>query len=79
MDFYLNKKNTYQRLVTEFEKYESLVVAFDFDNTVYDFHHVGLEFTDVISLLRDLKKIGCYLIVFTANEDETFVKNYCQT
>ena len=34
MDFYLDKKNTYQRLVSEYEKYESLVVAFDFDNTV---------------------------------------------
>ena len=78
MDFYLDKKNTYQRLISEYEKYETLVVAFDFDNTVYDFDNAGLEFTDVISLLRDLKKIGCYLIVFTANEDEAFVKKYCK-
>jgi len=78
MDFYLDKKNTYQRLISEYEKYETLVVAFDFDNTVYDYHNVGLEFTDLILLLRDLKKIGCYLIVFTANEEETFVKKYCK-
>lgn len=78
MDFYLDKKNTYQRLVSEYEKYESLVVAFDFDNTVYDYHNAGIEFSEVISLLIDLKKIGCYMIVFTANEDEIFVKNYCK-
>jgi FMN phosphatase YigB (HAD superfamily) len=74
MDYYLNKENTQKRL---FEEY-SLVVAFDFDNTVYDFHQNGWRFENMIQLLQDLKSIGCYLIVFTANEDENFVKNYCQ-
>jgi len=77
MDFYLKKENTFERLLKEYKAYDSLVVAFDFDNTVYDFHQVGLEFNHVITLLQKLKKIGCYLIVFTANEDEDFVKSYC--
>jgi len=78
MDFYLKKENTYERLLREYKKYNSLVVAFDFDNTVYDFHQKGLEFPKMIQLLQDLKKIGCYLIVFTANEDNDFIKNYCR-
>ena len=78
MDFYLKKENTFERLLREYKKYDSLVVAFDFDNTVYDFHQKGLNFTDVITLLQNLKKIGCYLIIFTANEDEDFVKKYCK-
>lgn len=77
MDFYLKKENTFERLLKEYKAYNSLVVAFDFDNTVYDFHQEGLDFKDVITLLQKLKKVGCYLIVFTANEDEDFVKNYC--
>lgn len=77
MDFYLKKENTFERLLKEYKAYNSLVVAFDFDNTVYDFHQVGLDFTDVITLLQKLKNIGCYLIIFTANEDEDFVKSYC--
>lgn len=77
MDFYLKKENTFERLFKEYKVYNSLVVAFDFDNTVYDFHQVGLGFKDVIKLLQNLKKIGCYLIVFTANDDEDFVKKYC--
>lgn len=78
MDFYLKKENTFGRLLKEYKAYDSLVVAFGFDNTVYDFHQVGLDFKDVITLLQKLKKIGCYLIVFTANEDENFVKRYCK-
>ena len=77
MDFYLKKENTFERLLKEYKAYDSLVVAFDFDNTVYDFHQVGLDLKDVIILLQKLKKAGCYLIVFTANEDEGFVKSYC--
>lgn len=77
MDYYLNNENTYNRLKSEYEKYSSLVVAFDFDNTVYDYHKKGLLFDDVIALLRELKALNCCLIVFTANEDEDFVKTYC--
>jgi DNA-binding LacI/PurR family transcriptional regulator len=78
MDFYLKNENTFERLFKEYKVYNSLVVAFDFDNTVYDFHQVGLDFKDVIKLLQNLKKIGCYLIVFTSTDDEDFVKRYCK-
>ena len=78
MDQYLNTDNAYQRLLNEYEKYDSIVVAYDFDNTVYDYHKVGNTYTQVISLLRELKAISCYLIIFTANEDQDFVKNYCK-
>ncbi len=77
MDYYLNSENTYQRLEREYQQYNALVVAFDFDNTVYDYHQKGLEFTQVIELLRQLKQIGCYLIIFTANDDYEFIKEYC--
>ena len=77
MDYYLNTQNTYDRLFDEYKKYSSLVVAFDFDNTVYDYHKKGWEFKKLIALLQKLKKIGCHLIIFTANEDENFVKSYC--
>jgi len=77
MDYYLNTENTFNRLLKEYKEHKSLVVAYDFDNTVYDFHQEGHEYKDVIGLLRQLKGIGCYLIVFTANEDIDFIKKYC--
>lgn len=76
MDYYLNTENSYQRLKSEYDKYGSIVVAYDFDNTVFDYHGNGWKFEKTIDLIRKLKAIECFLIVFTANEDETFVKQY---
>ena len=77
MDHYLNPNNATNRLIKEYCKYDRLTVAYDFDNTVYDYHKEGHQYTDMIDLLVKLKEMGCYLIIFTANEDEDFVKQYC--
>jgi len=76
MDQYLRVNSSYERLKSEYDKYGSIVVAFDFDNTVYDFHKEGHTYDDVIQLLRNLKSIGCYLICFTASEEIEFIHNY---
>ncbi|MBB6672212.1 hypothetical protein [Cohnella nanjingensis] len=66
MDFYLEDDNVVARLVAEWKKYGRLVVAYDYDNTVYDYHHAGLAFDDVIALLRACKEQGAHLVIFTA-------------
>lgn len=78
MDEYLVPNSSFMRLWDEYKKYGSLVVAYDFDNTVYDFHQKGETYGQVIELLRDLKNLGCICICFTANEDESFVREYCR-
>ena len=52
MDFYLSEENCYQRIEDEFKKYGRLIFCVDFDDTIYDFHKVGREYNDVISLLH---------------------------
>ncbi len=76
MDFYLNSSNSSTRLSDEYEKYGSIVVAYDFDDTVYDFHKKGRTYDQVINLLRELKSISCFLICWTGQEDIEIVKNY---
>lgn len=76
---FLNPESAYNRLLAEYTKYGSIVVAFDFDNTVYDYHQQGLNCTEIIDLLQKLKAINCFLIVWTANEDVVFVENYCKS
>jgi len=76
MDHYLNIENSYRRLYSEYEEHGSLVVAFAFDNTVYDFHKNGWKFDDVVNLLRKLKSINCHLIVFTACQEGDKVVDY---
>ena len=76
MDEYLIEGASYERLLSEYRKHNSLIIFFDFDNTVYDFHKKGLSYNLVISLLIDLQNIGCKLVCFTANEDEEFVNEF---
>lgn len=76
MDEYLVPSASLTRLHNEYNLHKSLVVAYDFDNTVYDFHQKGQSYGCVINLLRELKDAGCYLICFTANSDKGFIVNY---
>lgn len=74
---FLNQEMCVSRLIDDYEKHGSIVIAYDFDNTVFDFHSNGFDYTDIISLLRELRStIECCLIVFTANDDIGFIKSY---
>jgi trehalose-6-phosphatase len=76
MDFYLNSDNSFNRLLEEYNQHQSIVVAFDFDDTVYDFHKKGRIYSSVIELLKDLQQINCYLICWTGQQDLEFVSQY---
>lgn len=66
---YLSDTACVFRLVDEYKKYGSLVIAYDFDNCVYDYHSKGHNYIEIINLLKEAKEINCYLIVFTAEKD----------
>lgn len=76
-----NKKHPYlsdnfciNRLLNEYNLHKSLVVAYDLDNTVNDYHNKGHDYSEVIELIRECKEVGFHLIVFTAEEDTEKVK-----
>jgi len=73
---YLSDEKALLRLLTEHKKYGSLTVAYDFDNTVYDYHNEGHDYSPVIELIRECKECGFYLIVFTGEEDTNKVKTF---
>ena len=81
MDYYLDDKNVVNRLIAEYRKHNSLIVAYDFDNTVYDYHNEGHKYDELVELLRRLKSMGCYLIVFTSRSEVEldFVKTYLKS
>jgi hypothetical protein len=78
MDYYINDTNCIRRLLLEHEKYGSIIVAYDFDNTVFDYHNKGLKFKNVIELLRECKELKFHLTVFTSCNDDRFpeIKKY---
>lgn len=72
MDFYLDNQNAVNRLVKEWKEHGKIIIAYDFDNTVYDYHKEGHSYEQVISLLQECKEFGAYCVVFTAKADEEF-------
>lgn len=76
MDQYLVEGASYERLIREYEKYGSLTIGVDFDGTVHDFHNTGATHYMVIQLLRELKSIGCKLIIWTCHPNIQYVKDY---
>lgn len=80
MDYFLNDNNCVERLFNEWKKYGSLIVAYDYDNTVYDFYNKGYSYEQVILLLRECKKMGFHLTVFTSCNDDRFpeIKKYLE-
>lgn len=75
-DRYLTPNTSFLRLYDEYKKYGSLFVAYDFDDTVHDYHKTGSSYNDVKHLLRELKSIGCTLICWTAYKDHKYVENF---
>ena len=67
------------RLVDEYKKHGSLVIAYDFDNCVYDYHSKGHNYSEVIELLREAKRLNCYMIVFTTERDLEKVRDFLNT
>lgn len=43
------------RLLTEWEKYNNIIIAVDFDDTIFDYHGIKNDCSDVISLLRNVQ------------------------
>ena len=78
MAIYLDNAKVVERLIKEWEMHGTLVIAYDFDNTVYDYHKTGDTYEEIIRLLRDCKEVGAHLILFTARRDDEmdFVMEY---
>lgn len=74
-DHYLDYNKTYERLKGEYLHYSSLVIAFEFDDTICD--KKGRLYNDLIILLNRLKENNCYLICFSRTNDK-FVRDYLE-
>lgn len=68
MNHPFNDKGAAERLLQEFKKYKTLIVGFDFDNTIFDFHHNGGDYSEVVELLRGCRRLRFNLCLFTIED-----------
>jgi hypothetical protein len=76
-------EETLARLLRVHREHGGLTVAVDFDNTLFDFHfekerqlRAEYDFSEIHLLLQRLRECGCFIIIWTANEDEEFIKKF---
>lgn len=70
-DRYLSRNNAVNRLVDEYHKYGSIIVSYDYDGTVHDYHGVGDTYPRVYKLLRDLRDYARF-IVYTCSPSDRY-------
>ena len=58
----INMDMQVERLRSELAAHGSLFVAFDFDNTIFDYHNQGFDYSGIISLLRRCSEQGHKMI-----------------
>lgn len=66
---YLNDRKAIDRLKREYDEHKSLVIGFDFDCTIFDFHEEGLDLQPVIDLLVRCSKLGFTMCLHTLTND----------
>lgn len=75
---YADHDTCVKRLLEWHARNGRIIVAYDFDNTVYDYHARGHDYGDVAQLIRDANAAGAYLIVFTGNQDTALVRAHLE-
>lgn len=79
-DPYFNVNRSIERLKKDYDAHKSLIVAFDFDDTIFDFHSKGYTYPQMVKMLLECQELGFTLILFTGNEGEqlTGCAKYCK-
>lgn len=65
MNSYLNDRKAIDRLKREYLEHQNLIIGFDFDNTIYDYHSDNLELRPVIDLLVKCSELGFTMCLIT--------------
>lgn len=72
MDTFFSTEKAVFRLFNEWKKHPKLLIACDFDDTVFDFHEHGNDHTAVLELLKKCKALGFYVSLFTASSPDRY-------
>lgn len=75
---YTNSEAVLNRLKKEYSEHGKIIIAFDFDNTIYDYHDADLDLEATICALRKAYKLGMEMFCFTANSNHKLVTDVVQ-
>lgn len=61
-----------ERLVANWKEHNGIIIAFDYDNTIFDYYNKGYTYDRVIQLLQECKNMGCTLILFSCCDSSKY-------
>lgn len=76
-----NEDKCIERLMNEYHKHNNLIVAFDFDNTIFDYHNDGGDYSDIIDILNLCHQLKFTLVLYTceiSTKKLAWKINWCQ-
>ena len=65
MNHPFNDEGAFARLLEEYKRYKTLIIGFDFDNTIFDYHNNGGDYSEIIELLKECKALNFNLCLYT--------------
>lgn len=65
-DPYCDTSRCVARLLEQYETTPRLIIAVDFDDTVFNYHEQNFQYPRVIALLKRCQKLNFYIVVYTA-------------
>lgn len=71
-DPYLITSQCAKRLLKEYERHPKLILAVDYDSTVFPYGHPDDTHEHVLSLVKEAQRRGFYIVLFTASAPERF-------
>lgn len=77
-DPYFDTNRCVTRLKGWYDQHKTLIVAFDWDDTCYDFHGKDYAYPQVFALLKECSDLGFALVLFSTQEDEGKLESICE-
>jgi hypothetical protein len=80
-DPYTDTEVCIRRLVDQHARTPRLILAVDFDDTIFDFHKKGHQYDRAITAVRAAQNAGFYIIIFTASRPDRydFIRSHCES
>jgi hypothetical protein len=71
-DPFLDPDFSFKRLERDYFRHGSLVVAVDYDGTLFDLHKLGVNHNLIRTLIRECKELGFKIVIYTAGRAERY-------
>ena len=78
MNNYIDQDLVLERLKREWHQQNKLIIAFDFDNTIYDPHNKGLDLESTILAIKMAHRLGNEVYCFTSNTNHELVRKHSE-